>query len=99
MLRYLHSFLLALLQLVAKSLGINPHSVADDLLPCRLSRLPIERHQVMLQVYDLHIRLRQRTSAHVFFICIDGREHYFISDASHTWLLRKSIAILGVVNH
>ena len=77
----LPSFLLPLLQLVFEGLGIDAHaSVRHDLLArvrgdadshatlAHALDARVEREQVVLQVYDLDVRLWKRPAHHVLFV-------------------------------
>lgn len=77
----LPSFLLALLQLVLEGLGVNANtSVGHDLLACvggdadpyaclaHSLDARVEREQVVLQVYDLDVWLRQWATHHVLLV-------------------------------
>jgi len=73
-------FLLSLFQLVLQRLGVEAQaSVRHDLLACvtrnsnpdsHLHRVDttVERQQVMLQVYDLNIGFRERSTNSVFLV-------------------------------
>ena len=77
----LPSFLLPLLQLVLERLGVDTHtSIRHDLLACVRSYADshatlahaldarVEREQVVLQVYDLDVRLGKWPAHHVLFV-------------------------------